>query len=139
MGTIHRLSCKNCGAEERYSSGVGMLSFEISEALIKGDLKVLQRVTNDATYKQIKELIKVETGKVGFIQKQSNFCCSNCHTASHLHQVQVIGLSKGDWTELLNCDACGAVMQQTKKDLDKFNCKKCGKAALKDEYAGEWD
>lgn len=139
MGTIHKLSCNNCGAEERYSSGVGMLSFETSEALIKGDLKVLKRVTSDETYRKVKKIIKDETGDIGFIQNQSNFCCAHCHTASHLYQVQVIGISTGVWTELLNCDACGAVMQQTKTDLDKFNCKKCGTPALEDEHVGIWD
>ena len=139
MGTLHRLTCNNCGAQEGYSTGVGMLYLQISEALIKGDLKMLKRVTSDKTYQQVVDLIEGETGKIGFVQNQANFCCASCNTASHLHQVQVIGLSDGDWTEVLECDACGGAMKRTNKKLEKFNCKKCGSAALKDEYAGEWD
>jgi len=139
MGTIHRLTCNNCGAEEGYSSGVGMLYLQITEALIKGDLKMLKRVTRAKTYQQVVGVIKEETGKIGFVQNQANFCCASCNTASHLHQVQVIGLSDGDWTEVLECDACGAALKRTNRKLEKFNCKKCGKAALEEEYAGEWD
>ena len=139
MGTLHRLTCKNCGAEEGYSSGVGMLYLQISEALFKGNLKMLKRVTSNKTYKQVISLIDGETGKIGFVQNQANFCCPSCNTASHLHQVRVIGLSDGDWTEVLECDACGSALQRTNRKLEKFNCKKCGKAALQEEYAGEWD
>lgn len=139
MGTIHRLTCNNCGAQEGYPIGVGMLYLQISEALIKGDLKMLKRVTSDKSYQQVVNLIKGETGKIGFVQNQANFCCTSCNTASHLHQVQVVGLSDGDWTEVLECDACGGAMKRTNKKLEKFKCKKCGSAALSDEYAGEWD
>ena len=138
MGTIHRLTCNNCGAEEGYSSGVGMLYLQITEALIKGDLKMLKRVTSDKTYQQVVNLIKGETGKIGFVQNQANFCCASCNTASHLYQVQVFGLSDGDWIEALEYDACGAALKRTNRKLEKFNCKKCGSAALKDEYAEEW-
>ena len=139
MGTLHRLTCNNCGAQEGYSTGVGMLYLQISEALIKGDLKMLKRVTSDNTYQQVVDLIEGETGNIGFVQNQANFCCASCNTASHLNQVQVIGLSVGDWTEVLECGACGAALKRTNRKLEKFNCKNCGKAALEEEYAGEWD
>jgi len=35
--------------------------------------------------------------------------------------------------------ACGAALRRINRKLEKFNCKKCGSAAVKDEYAGEWD
>jgi len=139
MGPIHLLTCNNCGAEEGYSTGVGMLYLQITEALIKGDLKMLKRVTSDKTYQKVVDLIKDETGNIGFVQNQANFCCASCDTASHLHQVQVIGLSDGDWTEMLECVACCAALKRTNRTLEKFNCKKCGAAALKDEYARGWD
>ena len=139
MGTLHRLTCNNCGAQEGYSTGVGMLYLQITEALIKGDLKMLKRVTSAKTYQQVVDLIEGKAGNIGFVQNQANFCCASCNTASHLHQVQVIGLAGGDWIETLECDACGAVLERTNRKLEKFNCKKCGSAALKDEYAGEWD
>jgi hypothetical protein len=139
LGTIHRLSCNNCGAEEGYSSGVGMLYLQITEALIKGDLKMLKRVTSDKTYQQVVDLIEGETGKIGFAQNQANFCCASCNTASHLHEVQVIGLSDGDWTEVLECGACGAALKRTNKQINEFNCKKCGEPCLEDEHVGIWD
>lgn len=116
-----------------------MLYFQLSEALIKVDLKMLKRVTNDKTYQQVVDLTEGETGKISFVQNQANFCCASCNTASHLHQVQVIGLAGGDWIEALECDACGAALRRINRKLEKFNCKKCGSAALEDEYAGEWD
>ena len=139
LGSIYRLTCNNCGAEEGYSTGVGMAYLQICEALIKGDLKMLKRVTDDKTYQQVVDVIEGETGKIGFVQNRANFCCPSCNTASHLHEVQVFGLSDGDWTQVLTCDACGEALKQTNRKLENFNCKKCGKAALKNEYAGEWD
>ena len=120
MGTIHKLTSNNCGAEEGYSSGVGMLYLQITEALIKGDLKMLKRVTRAKTYQQVVGVIKEETGKIGFVQNQANFCCASCNTAPHLHQVQVIGLSDGDWTEVLECDAFGAALKRTNRKLVKL-------------------
>ena len=120
MGTIHRLTCNNCGAEEGYASGVGMLYLQTSEALIKGDLKILKRVTSDKTYQQVVDLIEGETCKIGFVQNQANFCCASCNTAPHLHQVQVIGLSDVDWTEVLECDAFGAALKRTNRKLVKL-------------------
>ena len=64
-------------------------------------------------------------------------CLSN--TASHLHHVRVIGISDGDRTAVLECDACGSALKRTNRKLEKFNFKKCGNPALVDEYAGEWD
>ena len=139
MRTIHRLTCNNCGAEEGYASGVGMLYLQITEGLIKGDLKMLKRVTSDKTYQQVVDLIEGKTGKIGFVQNQANFCCASCNTASHLHEVQVIGLSDGDWTEVLECDACGAALKRTNKQINEFNCKKCGEPCLEDEHVGIWD
>ena len=40
---------------------------------------------------------------------------------------------------MLECYTCGAAMKRTNRKLEKFNCKNCGSAALKDEYAGECD
>lgn len=139
LGTMHRLTCSNCGTWEAYSSGIGNHSHRIWEALYNGDLKMLRHVTSAKTYKQVVDLIKGETGKIRFVQNQSNFCCTSCNTASHLHQVQVIGLSIGNWTEVLSCENCSAILAPTKRELNEFNCKECGQPALIDEHAGEWD
>lgn len=100
---------------------------------------MLKRVTSDKTYQQVVSLIEGEAGKFGFVRNQANFYCALCNTASQLHQIQVIGLSDGDWTEVLDCNACGAGLKRTNRKLEKFNCKKCGSATLTDEYVGTWD
>ena len=139
MGEIHKLSCRECGAEEGYSTGVGMLYAETSIKLMQGNLATLKYEVSEAVFKQVSKLIEGETGKIGFIQDQYNFCCEVCNTASHLNQLKVIGLSEGDWIETLKCVKCDADLKKTRKKLDKFNCKICGEAALSDERVGLWD
>ena len=53
--------------------------------------------------------------------------------------IKVIGLSDGNWTEVLECDACCAALKLTNKQNDEFNCKKYGEPSLEDEHIGSWD
>ena len=139
MGEIHKLTCRECGAEEAYSTGVGMLYAETSIKLLQGDLNTLKYEVSEAVFKQVSKLIADETGKLGFIQDQDNFFCEICNTASHLKQLEVIGLTDGEWIETLKCVKCDADLKKTGRQLDEFNCKICGKAALSDERVGLWD
>ena len=139
MGEIHKLTCRECGAEEGYSTGVGMLYAETSIKLLQGDLATLKYEVSEAVFKQVSKLIAGETGKLGFIQDQDKFCCEICNTASHLKQLEVIGLTDGEWIETLKCVKCDADLKKTGRQLDEFNCKICGKAALSDERVGLWD
>ena len=139
LGEIRELECANCGEVERYFFGVGQQSFEISLALMQGDLDMLRRNVSDKLFEQVTEIIKDEPDEIGFHVTKGNFACKSCNTAFYMKQLKVSGLAKGEWVETLACPVCQDELKLTKKRLGSFSCKSCGEPSLQETRVGLWD
>lgn len=131
MGYGLEVTCKNCGAQEDYTLGVGMAYFPLE--------RVLHSVVPKRHREKVLELLKI-AGDDGAEYSHTLFRCPKCET---LNQRFYIRLSRGNETLFETKFRCGkcrsALMPISDEDVPNCRCSSCGSKSLERECTLMWD
>ena len=130
MGYGMTVICKNCGNEETYMLGIGMMYSSLNAVL---DLVVPKKKRD-----HIREILEsCELPETEYEYKL--YACPECNTLHERFYISICERGNTVYESKFRCGKCRSKLIEAKKDVSQYNCAHCGAKSLRREAEIMWD
>ena len=130
MGSVVSTTCRKCGKEESFKLGIGMMSISLRDANCFA-VAHSQRA-------RIDELLEYE-GEVSSKHEYKLFECKKCNILHGRFYVKVLHDGVEVYETGFKCGKCWSKLVPAEKEIESYNCRRCGRKALKKYDYNCWD